>query len=117
MRCVIWTSIYMIFGSVKFSIWSHITNYIFWKPSALKVYHSCVILKILKGKDEDEYCFNEYSENEENIDDEVYPNSSTELHLTLALLGVDDDSTSCSSTDQNYSENLKDQWSMSLSFN
>lgn len=67
------------------------------------------ILKILKGNNEDEYCFNEYSENEENIDDEVYPNSSTELHLTLALLGIDDDSTSCSSTDHSYSENLKDQ--------
>lgn len=75
------------------------------------------ILKILKGNNEDEYCFNEYSENEENIDDEVYPNSSTELHLTLALLGVDDDSTSCSSTDHSYSENLKDEWSRSLSFN
>jgi len=74
-------------------------------------------LKILKGNNEDEYWFNEYSENEENIDDEVYPNSSTELHLTLALLGVDDDSTSCSSTDHSYCENLKDQWSRSLSFN
>jgi diphthamide biosynthesis methyltransferase len=77
------------------------------------------ILKILKGGDEIEYCFNEHSENEENIDDEVYPNSSTELHLTLALLGVDEDSTSSSSsTDHSYSENLKDQWSSrSSSFN
>ncbi|KAK2435145.1 Protein kinase superfamily protein [Trifolium repens] len=77
------------------------------------------ILKILRGGDEIEYCFNEHSENEGNIDDEVYPNSSTELHLTLALLGVDEDSTSSSSsTDHSYSENLKDQWSSrSSSFN
>ncbi|KAL5055629.1 hypothetical protein RYX36_036311 [Vicia faba] len=77
------------------------------------------ILKILKEGDEVEYCFNEHSENEENIDDEVYPNSSAELHLTLALLGVDEDNTSsCSSTEHRYSENLKDQWSSrSSSFN
>ncbi|KAI5387992.1 protein kinase STUNTED isoform X1 [Lathyrus oleraceus] len=76
------------------------------------------ILKILKGGDEVEYCFNEHSENDENIDDEVYPNSSAELHLTLALLGVDEDNTSsCSSTEHSYSENLKDQWSRSSSFN
>ncbi|XP_058759115.1 protein kinase STUNTED-like [Vicia villosa] len=76
------------------------------------------ILKILKEGDEVEHCFNEQSENEENIDDEVYPHSSAELHLTLALLGVDEDSTSsCSSTDHRYSENLKDQWSRSSSFN
>ncbi|XP_004505818.1 protein kinase STUNTED [Cicer arietinum] len=75
------------------------------------------ILKILKGDNEVEYCFNEHSDNEENIDDEVYPNSSAELHLSLALLGVDDDTTSCSSTDHSYSEYLKDQWSRSSSFN
>lgn len=88
------------------------------KSSAPKVYHSYVqILKILKGDNEVEYCFNEHSDNEENIDDEVYPNSSAELHLSLALLGVDDDTTSCSSTDHSYSEYLKDQWSRSSSFN
>ncbi|KAG4988297.1 hypothetical protein JHK82_030640 [Glycine max] len=82
------------------------------------------ILKILKG-DERVECFlnsqgdgdQEDSENQENIDDEVYPNSSAELHLSLALLGVDDDSTSHSSTDHSYSEHLKEQWSRSSSFN
>ncbi|KAG4979436.1 hypothetical protein JHK85_033394 [Glycine max] len=76
------------------------------------------ILKILKGEEKVEYFLNsqgdndqEDSENQENIDDEVYPNSSAELHLSLALLGVDDDSTSHSSTDHSYSEDLKEQWS------
>ncbi|XP_057456544.1 protein kinase STUNTED-like [Lotus japonicus] len=81
------------------------------------------ILKILKGDENVEHFFNshgndlENSENQENIDDEVYPNSSAELHLSLALLGAEDDSTSCSSTDHSYSEYLKEQWSRSLSFN
>ncbi|KHN25469.1 PTI1-like tyrosine-protein kinase 2 [Glycine soja] len=82
------------------------------------------ILKILKGEEKVEYFLNsqgdndqEDSENQENIDDEVYPNSSAELHLSLALLGVDDDSTSHSSTDHSYSEDLKEQWSRSSSFN
>lgn len=73
-------------------------------------FHHVQILRILKGDEEVEFSFNsngndeENSENQENIDDEVYPNSSAELHLSLALLGVDDDSTSHSSTDQCYSE-------------
>nr|KYP68318.1 putative serine/threonine-protein kinase At1g01540 family [Cajanus cajan] len=81
------------------------------------------ILMILKGDEKVEYFLNsseddqEDSENQENIDDEVYPNSSAELHLSLALLGVDDDSTSHSSTDHSYSEHLKRRWSRSSSFN
>ncbi|KAJ1393758.1 Serine/threonine-protein kinase, active site [Sesbania bispinosa] len=81
------------------------------------------ILKILKGDEKIEHFLNSeendhgYSGNEENIDDEVYPNSSAELHLSLALLGVEDDSTSCSSTDHSFvSEHLKEQWSRSSSF-
>jgi interleukin-1 receptor-associated kinase 1 len=31
--------------------------------------------------------------NEDCFDDEVYPNSSTELHLNLAMLEVEDDET------------------------
>ena len=42
----------------------------------------------------------EDSENRDDNDDEVYPNSSAELHLNLALLDVDDDTTSFSSMDQ-----------------
>ncbi|KAK7264200.1 hypothetical protein RJT34_31805 [Clitoria ternatea] len=81
------------------------------------------ILRVLKGDEKVEYFFNsnendqEESENqEENIDDEVYPNSSAELHLSLALLGMDDDTTSYRSTDRSYSEHLKEQWSRSSSF-
>lgn len=80
------------------------------------------ILKILKGDEKVEYFFNshmndyEHSENQESIDDEVYPNSSAELYLSLALLGVDDDTTSSyGSTDHSNSE-LKERWSRSSSF-
>lgn len=63
------------------------------------------ILKLLKG----DKCVDEWvnykrsdlkydSENLENIDDEVYPNSSAELHLSIALLDVVDDTTSYSSS-------------------
>ncbi|RYR69878.1 hypothetical protein Ahy_A03g016414 isoform A [Arachis hypogaea] len=77
------------------------------------------ILKILKGDKKVEGVHNlqgkdnndEHSENQENIDDEVYPCSSAELHLSLALLGVDDDTTSFNS-----SEHPKEQWSRSSSF-
>lgn len=66
------------------------------------------ILKILEGEESEESFLmrssqgfdddNEDTENKENIDDEVYPNSSAELHLSLALLDVnDDDSTSFTS--------------------
>ncbi|KAG6653497.1 probable receptor-like serine/threonine-protein kinase At5g57670 [Carya illinoinensis] len=85
------------------------------------------ILKLLKG----DKCVEELvsfqkgdlkddSENLENNDDEVYPNSSAELHLSLALLDVGDDTTSYSSVDQSNSlsseEFLKDRWSRSSSF-
>ncbi|XP_047173095.1 protein kinase STUNTED-like [Vigna umbellata] len=81
------------------------------------------ILKILKGDEKVEYLLNSLgnneddSENGENIDDEVYPSSSAELHLSLALLGVDDDKASQTSTELSYSEHLKEQWSRSSSFN
>ncbi|XP_061372474.1 protein kinase STUNTED-like [Gastrolobium bilobum] len=81
------------------------------------------ILKILKGYDEEVENFNshennhDHSENQENIDDEVYPNSSAELHLGLALLDVDNDTTSYSSTEHSNIEHLKEQWSRSSSFN
>lgn len=81
------------------------------------------ILKILKGDEKVESVFNshgndnEHSEDHENIDDEVYPSSSAELHLSLALLGVEDGTTSFSSTDHsNSSEHSKEQWSRSSSF-
>ncbi|KAJ1398974.1 Serine/threonine-protein kinase, active site [Sesbania bispinosa] len=82
------------------------------------------ILKILKGYDEKvENLFSshendrDHSENQENIDDEVYPNSSAELHLSLALLDVDNDTTSFSSIEHSKSEHLKERWSRSSSFN
>ncbi|OIV99545.1 hypothetical protein TanjilG_17355 [Lupinus angustifolius] len=80
------------------------------------------ILRILKGDEKVEYLFNSlendygHSENQESIDDEVYPNSSAELHLSLALLGVEDDTTSYSSRDHSNSEHSKEQWSRSSSF-
>ncbi|XP_061342130.1 protein kinase STUNTED isoform X1 [Gastrolobium bilobum] len=80
------------------------------------------VLRILKGDEKVEHIFNSHgndhddSENQENIDDEVYPYSSAELHLSLALLGVDDDRASCCSTDHSNSEHLKEQWSRSSSF-
>ncbi|KAF7144263.1 hypothetical protein RHSIM_Rhsim05G0058100 [Rhododendron simsii] len=61
------------------------------------------ILNILKGyKDVEEFVKSKFqdrrsTENEENTDDEVYPHSSTESHLTLALLDMEDTSTSYSS--------------------
>lgn len=60
------------------------------------------------------------SENQDENDDEVYPNSSAELHLSLALLDVDDDTTSVSSVDRRTSisleEYFKGRWSQSSSF-
>ncbi|WJX42510.1 non-specific serine/threonine protein kinase [Trifolium repens] len=83
------------------------------------------VLKILKGCDEKAGNLfkphkgdHDHSENQENIDDEVYPNSSAELHLSLALLDVDNDTASYSSIENsNNSENLKEPWSRSSSFN
>ncbi|XP_027190218.1 protein kinase STUNTED-like isoform X2 [Cicer arietinum] len=83
------------------------------------------VLKILKGCDENvenifkshESDHDHYSENEENLDEEVYPNSSPELHLSLALLDVDNDTTSYSSIENiNNNEQLKERWSRSSSF-
>lgn len=75
------------------------------------------ILKILKGCD-DEKVENMFQseEDSENLDDEVYPNSSAELHLSLALLD-DTALSSYSSIENSNNEHLKEQWSRSSSFN
>ncbi|KAF9684491.1 hypothetical protein SADUNF_Sadunf04G0123700 [Salix dunnii] len=83
------------------------------------------ILKLLRGDKELEKWANPQNkdpwdpENQDN-DDEVYPSSSAELHLSLALLDVDDDSTSSSSLEQvnnlSLEEYVKDRWSRSSSF-
>lgn len=84
------------------------------------------ILKLLRGDTELEEWVNPQNkdprdqENQDN-DDEVYPSSSAELHLSLALLDVDDDSTSFSSLEQvnnlSLEEYVKERWSRSSSFN
>ncbi|KAH7574892.1 hypothetical protein JRO89_XS02G0018300 [Xanthoceras sorbifolium] len=84
------------------------------------------ILKLLRGDKDFENCVsyqikeNEDFDNEDVNDDEVYPHSSAELHLGLALLDVDDDSTSLSSMEQSHNlsldEYLKNRWSRSSSF-
>lgn len=78
------------------------------------------ILKILNGCDEKvENMFkSEESDHDhsENLDDEVYPNSSAELHLSLALLDVDND-TASSYSSISINEYLKEHWSRSSSFN
>ncbi|XVF67932.1 hypothetical protein PTKIN_Ptkin10aG0162200 [Pterospermum kingtungense] len=82
------------------------------------------ILELLRGDKEVEKWAetqNENTENQDHNDDEVYPNSRAELHLSLAMLDVDDDSTSFSSMEQSSSlfmeEYLKERWSRSSSFN
>ncbi|XP_031265740.1 probable receptor-like serine/threonine-protein kinase At5g57670 [Pistacia vera] len=64
---------------------------------------------------------NEDLDNQDVNDDEVYPHSSAELHLGLAFLDVDDDSTSFSSLDRSnilsFEDYLKGRWSRSSSFN
>ncbi|KAG5547726.1 hypothetical protein RHGRI_013424 [Rhododendron griersonianum] len=59
------------------------------------------------------------TENKENTNDEVYPHSSTESHLTLALLDTEDTSTSFSSGEPSSGtsseEYLKGRWSRSSS--
>lgn len=82
---------------------------------------------LLRGDKAVEKCMNplnkdiEDPENQDNNDDEVYPNSSAELHLSLALLDVDDDSTSFSSSEHGSNlfleEYLTERWSRSSSFN
>ncbi|XP_050366032.1 protein kinase STUNTED-like isoform X2 [Argentina anserina] len=83
------------------------------------------IVKLLKGDINVEtymsppYSDVEDSESRDDNDDEVYPNSSAELHLNLALLDIDDDTTSFSSTEQNnrsWEEYMKGRWSRSSSF-
>ncbi|KAK4847435.1 hypothetical protein QYF36_001847 [Acer negundo] len=85
------------------------------------------VLKLLRGDKDFEKCVNyqikenEEVDNQDVNDDEVYPHSSPELHLGLALLDVDDDSTSLSSIEQSnhlsLDEYLKNRWSRSSSFN
>ncbi|XP_048234219.1 protein kinase STUNTED isoform X2 [Ricinus communis] len=83
------------------------------------------VLKLLRG-DKDAATWvtlrnKDLDDPEKDLDDEVYPNSSPELHLNLALLDVDDDSTSFSSLEQGnilyMEEYLKERWSRSSSFN
>ncbi|XP_059653981.1 protein kinase STUNTED isoform X2 [Cornus florida] len=72
------------------------------------------ILKILRGeKGVDEWVNSEFgdrnnSENQESNDDEVYPDSSAESHLGVALLDLDDNSTSFSSMEQSSRLSLED---------
>uniref|UniRef100_A0A5B6Z291 Putative proline-rich receptor-like protein kinase PERK4 isoform X1 n=1 Tax=Davidia involucrata TaxID=16924 RepID=A0A5B6Z291_DAVIN len=83
------------------------------------------ILKILRGEKEINewvnYQFGDRNNTENqdnNNDDEVYPDSSAESHLGLALLDVDDKSTSFSSMEQSsisLEEYLKGRWSRSSS--
>ncbi|KAL1212313.1 Protein kinase STUNTED [Cardamine amara subsp. amara] len=59
------------------------------------------ILKLLKGEDEVEKWVKKVEEDEDCFDDEVYPNLNTELHLSLAMLDVEDnDSVSVSSLER-----------------
>ncbi|XP_022748269.1 probable receptor-like serine/threonine-protein kinase At5g57670 [Durio zibethinus] len=61
------------------------------------------ILELLRGEKAVEKWAetqHENTESQDHNDDEVYPNSSAELHLSLAMLDVDDDSTSFSSMEQ-----------------
>ncbi|KAJ8767014.1 hypothetical protein K2173_012523 [Erythroxylum novogranatense] len=62
--------------------------------------------KWMNSKDPD------HSERQVEEDDEVYPNSSAELHLSLALLDIDDDTTSLSSLEKGNHIS----WSRSSSF-
>ncbi|KAG5547718.1 hypothetical protein RHGRI_013416 [Rhododendron griersonianum] len=83
------------------------------------------IIRILKGeKDVEEFVKSQFgdrrgTENEETTDDEVYPHSSAESHLTLALLDTEDTSPSFSSGEQSSGtsseEYLKGRWSRSSS--
>ncbi|KAK8625192.1 hypothetical protein V6N13_090067 [Hibiscus sabdariffa] len=82
------------------------------------------ILELLRGETAVEKWGETENDNtesgEHHNDDEVYPNSRPELHLSVAMLDVDDDSTSFSSMEQgsNFSteEYLKGRWSRSSSF-
>nr|XP_011457943.1 PREDICTED: receptor-like cytosolic serine/threonine-protein kinase RBK1 isoform X3 [Fragaria vesca subsp. vesca] len=83
------------------------------------------IVNLLKGDQDVEMYVNppyfdvEDTENRDDNDDEVYPNSSAELHLNLALLDVDDNTTSFSSVEhstRSWEEYLEGRWSRSSSF-
>lgn len=83
------------------------------------------ILKLLRGeKDVDKWVNSQIEdqhdlENQDGNDDEVYPDSIAESHLSLALLDVDDNFTSFSSMDQgnrlSLEEYMKGRWSRSSS--
>ncbi|KAK4424048.1 putative receptor-like serine/threonine-protein kinase [Sesamum alatum] len=79
------------------------------------------ILSILNGEEGKLECRKHIdSETQDDNDDEVYPDSSAESHLSLAFLDVNDHSTSFSSLDQSSSplsveEYLKKRWSRSSS--
>ncbi|XP_057966477.1 protein kinase STUNTED-like [Malania oleifera] len=84
------------------------------------------ILKILRGEEDVSHFVisqpsdQEVSENLGENDDEVYPDSSVESHLSLAFLDVDDDSTSLSSVEQSNSIAIEEYFKMrsrSSSFN
>ncbi|VVB10288.1 unnamed protein product [Arabis nemorensis] len=59
------------------------------------------ILRLLSGEDDVEKWVKKVEEDEDCFDDEVYPNSNTELHFSLAMLDVEDnDSVSVSSLER-----------------
>ncbi|KAK8557727.1 hypothetical protein V6N13_008114 [Hibiscus sabdariffa] len=86
------------------------------------------VLELLRGEIAIEKCCATQNENKESQeyntdddgDDEVYPNSRADLHLSLAMLDIDDDSTSFSSMEQrsniSIEEYLKERWSPSSNF-
>ncbi|KAL0412388.1 UNVERIFIED_CONTAM: putative receptor-like serine/threonine-protein kinase [Sesamum radiatum] len=78
------------------------------------------ILSILNGEEGKLECRKQDdSEAHDDNDDEVYPDSSAESHLSLAFLDVNDNATSFSSLDQSsplsVEEYLKKRWSRSSS--
>ncbi|KAE8708489.1 Kinase protein with adenine nucleotide alpha hydrolases-like domain, putative isoform 4 [Hibiscus syriacus] len=84
------------------------------------------VLELLRGDKATEKCSLAQDENKESQeydtdDDEVDQNSRADLHLSLAMLDVEDDSTSFSSTEQrsniSLEEYLKERWSPSSNFN
>jgi hypothetical protein len=59
------------------------------------------ILKLLRGEDDVSKWVKIEEDDEDGFDDEVYPNSNTELHLSLAMVDVEDnDSVSNSSLER-----------------
>ncbi|KAF9622831.1 hypothetical protein IFM89_034066 [Coptis chinensis] len=82
------------------------------------------ILKLLRGVEDIEEWANSQAKDQEECeiqeDDEIYPDSSAESHLGVALLDLDDDTTSFSSVDQQshytFEDYLKGRCSRSSSF-